>query len=314
MLVLIAGCSERKAYGEETNVDIIRFDKQLYTYLTQDDVQAYDRMDQVFLAELGEKVLKIGAIDSVGFYDRLRAYFSESTLMGLYADEQKDIVDISSIEKELSVGMNLLLEAFPLKRPRVYMHVSGLEQNVIVTDEILSLSADKYLGENYLLYQHFFYDYQRCLMTVDRMVPDYLLGFLMANYPFRGNPDVLLERMLYEGKLRYVLSLFLPERKEWESLAYSKEEFAWCLNNESSIWKAIVEHKHLYTPDQRVTMQYLNDAPYTTTLPNESPGRVGVWVGYRIVSAYMKRHKQCSPADLMALDAQTLLKGARYKP
>jgi hypothetical protein len=225
------------------------------------------------------------------------------------------MIDIVKINNELSYGVEALLQYFPsLKQPKIYMHVSGFNQNVIVADDFISLSADKYLGADYPLYREFFFDYQRQLMSPDRITPDYLLGFLMANFPFQGNAEVLLDKMLYEGKLRYVLSQLIPEREIWEYVGYSQEQYTWCRNNEARIWKQILENKHLYTPNSITTGQYINSAPHTASLPVESPGRVGVWVGFQIVNTYMRNNSHTSLKELMEMtNYQQLLKQSKYK-
>jgi hypothetical protein len=315
--ILSFSCSGRKMYGEENpGFEILRFDKDLYQYLTNNEPDSDLKKYAGFLDVFGERVINIGKSDSLDFSGRLKKYFSEPTLMGLYNDELKVMNDISLFNSELSQGFHVFSEHFPLvKHPQVYMHVSGLNQNVIVTDEILSLSADKYLGSDYPLYQEFFYDYQRQLMSPDRIVPDYLLGFMMANFPFKGNEDILLDRILYEGKLRYLLSRLLPDRQIWEYVAYNKEQYMWCSNNQSQIWKTILENQHLFTANYLTTAQYLKEAPHTAFLPVESPGRAGIWLGYQIIIAYMKQNPNTSLQQLMEItDYRELLKQSKYKP
>lgn len=309
-----SGCSGGKHCGEEvSDFKINRIDTELFNYLSKDSIL---KADTGFLNVLGEKVIHIGRIDSTGFYDRLKKYFSEPTLMGLYRSEQEQFTDIQTVTNEVAYGLDVFLKEFPdLKRPQVYMHVSGLNQSVIVTDEILSLSADKYLGADYPLYQQFFYDYQRQLMTPDRMAPDYLLGFITANLPFEGKDDVLLDRMLYEGKLRYILSQLLPDRQAWEYVGYNETQYLWCNNNRQKIWKTILENRHLFTADYMTAAQYLKDAPHTSFLPVESPGRVGIWLGYQIITSYIKQNSDTGFQELMDLtDYQDLLKRSKYKP
>jgi hypothetical protein len=304
-------------YSESnSDLQIIRMDEYLYHYLTQNESEKIPDEYESFLNEYGEKVIYIGRSDSLDFQERLHSFFSDSALMALYGDEQSAFSDISEINAELSQGMEILLSNFPqLKQPKIYMHVSGLNQNVIVTDEILSLSADKYLGANYPLYQDFFYEYQRQLMSRDRIVPDYLLGFMMANLPFEGNDEVLLDRMLYEGKLRYLLSQFIPDREVWEYVGYNKEQYTWCVTYQSKIWKSILENQHLFHPDYVTTSQYLNEAPYTASLPVESPGRAGIWLGYQIIVSYMKNYPKTGMQELMnRTDYKELLKLSKYNP
>jgi hypothetical protein len=304
-------------YGEEKpEFEILRFDKDLYQYLVNNEPDSLLEKYKDLLDVLGEGVIHIGKSDSSGFYARLRNYFSEPTLMDLYKSEQDSLGDISGINNELSHGLTAFFGQFPQVKPvKIYLHVSGLYQSVIVSDAILSLSADKYLGTDYPLYQSFFYDYQRQGMTSDRIVPDYLLGFLMANFPFWGNEDLLLDRILYEGKLRYVLSLLLPDRPVWEYVGYNREQYAWCSHNQSQIWKTILENQHLFASNYLTTTQYLKDAPYTSFLSTESPGKVGIWLGYQIVTSYMKHNPHTSLQQLMEMtDYPELLKLSKYKP
>ena len=310
-------CSGNKT-GERTvpEFPIIRFDTNLYRYLTQNASDSVMQQDKDFLDIFGAGILDIGKSDSAGFYSRLKSYFSDSTLMRIYKDEQEKFADLTAINEELSNGLHLFLQQFPqIKPPRIYTHVSGFNQNVIVTDDILSLSIDKYLGSDYPVYQSFFDDYKLQLMNPDRIVPDYLLGFMMANLPFKGDEDVLLDRMLYEGKLRYMLSQLLPERKEWEYVGYNREQYEWCSQHESLIWKTILENHHLFTADYLTTNQYLKEAPHTSPLPVESPGRVGIWLGYRIISVYIKQKPNTDWQKLMEItDYQELLNQSKYKP
>lgn len=312
---LTMNCSGNKL--QETNeFEIIRFDQDLYAYLTGEDGTEFLRKHSLFLQEYGEKVIHIGNSDSLGFANRLKQFFSEPTLMGIYRDEQAKYSTIESIKEELTQGFHGFFENFPeVKKPKIYMHVSGLNQNVIVSDDILSLSADKYLGADYPPYQHFFYDYQRQLMSPDRIVPDFLLGFMLANFPFEGKDDVLLDRILYEGKLRYILSVLLPGRKDWEYVGYNREQYEWCVQNEFNIWKFILENKHLYHPDYKTTQQYIREAPYTALLPSDSPARVGIWLGYRIIVSYMDQNPSVTLPQLQKqVDYQELLKQSRYRP
>ncbi|MDR0798381.1 MAG: gliding motility protein GldB, partial [Dysgonamonadaceae bacterium] len=77
----------------------------------------------------------------------------------------------------------------------------------------------------------------------------------------------------------------------------------------------ILENKHLYTLNYRTTEQYLQSAPHTPSLPVESPGRVGEWLGFQIVKRYMKNHPHTSWEELMGMvDYQKFLKDSKYKP
>ena len=114
-------------------------------------------------------------------------------------------------------------------------------------------------------------------------MPDYVAGWLMSEYPFDGKENVLLDRMIYEGKIKYMVLLALPEMTPANLFGYTDQSWEWCKNNEANLWKAIVERKHLYTPDQMTTMKYFEDMP-AHFLTSDAPGNIGSWIGLQIIT------------------------------
>ena len=57
-------------------------------------------------------------------------------------------------------------------------------------------------------------------------------------------------------------------------------------------------------------MKYTQPAPFTNGYSQEfSPGRLGVYMGWKIVSSFMKAHKDSSLQDLMSTtDAQEIMR------
>jgi hypothetical protein len=298
-------------------VKIMRFDLVLYEYINGAcSEETLLQVHKPFLDIFGDKIIGIGTTDSTGFFSRLKQFFSDSTLMELYEDETLLYSNLSDIEARISFGFDVLQSEFDsINIPQLCMHVSGLNQNVIVTEDCISLSADKYLGSTYKLYQDFFYDYQRQNMTPGKVASDYLLAYLLTHFPFQGNQQVLLDRILYEGKIRYLLSMLIPSCSDAEIMGYTEMQELWCRENETEIWNAILQQKHLYVNDHLVVQKYVEDAPFTSFLSRQSPGRVGVWVGYRIVRSHMKHNPKTSLKAIMhSTDYPEILKNAKYKP
>ena len=50
-------------------------------------------------------------------------------------------------------------------------------------------------------------------------------------------------------------------------------------------------------------------------MPSNSPGKVGAWLGWQIVKAYMKENPNTTLKELIAIkDGQKILTGSKYKP
>ena len=197
--------------------------------------------------------------------------------------------------------------------PAVYMHVSGLQQNILVADSLLSVSIDKYLGSDYPLYKDFFHNYQLQKMTPEHIVPDYLKAWLLSEYPFNGNNSALLDRMIYEGKIKYVIQKALPQVLPEILWGYTSSEYQWCKKNEKIIWQTIIERNHLYTPDAATTAGYFADRP-SDFISNDAPGNLGSWIGRQIVAKYMDRTKSSIEDLIKNNNYQEILRVSRYKP
>ena len=301
---------------EPMPIHIERFDQALLEMIEAGDTAMGKKLLDVYHYELeivGKGVLNMQSPTVPGFFERLIRYYSEPTLKHLYEEAVTKYADVSDIEAQLGQAFAFLKANFPeMQIPAVYMHVSGFNQNVLVGDSLLSLSIDKYMGESYPLYQAFFPDYQRIKMQHTRVAADYLTGWLMSEYPFEGNESVLLDRMLYEGKIKYIVSLALPELSPAQLMGYTETEYAWCEAHEKTLWSTIIERKHLYTPDRLTTEKYLRDTP-CTFLSEETPGNVGTWIGWRIISSYMQEVKPTLPALMNQANAQELLAAAKYR-
>ena len=60
---------------------------------------------------------------------------------------------------------------------------------------------------------------------------------------------------------------------------------------------------------------YLNDGPFTSEVSQDAPGRLGIWLGWRITESYMEHNENVSLQELMAEpDAQKILENSYYKP
>jgi hypothetical protein len=169
------------------------------------------------------------------------------------------------------------------------------------------------LGSDYPVYKQFFEPYRLPQMQKNLITRDYLKAWILSDLlPPVKNPK-LLDDMIREGKTLYALSKLLPERPMYDLICYTLEQEAWCNNNEKQVWQTIVKSNDLYSTDYLLIAKYMNEAPYTSTIGLQSPGKIGAWIGYRIVQAYAAK-KDMGLEDLFLSDAQEILKESVYNP
>lgn len=88
----------------------------------------------------------------------------------------------------------------------IYMQILVFNEFIVLFDSVLGISFDKYMGEDYLFYKCFYYNYQWCIMCFDWIVFDCLVFYLMSQYFFLMDYFcILFDVMMYYGKINYVV-------------------------------------------------------------------------------------------------------------
>lgn len=322
IILLSCNLSSWKKEGSAVGgkIEIVRYDKVLNEYVEFNSFSALKKLNTEYLLAtkfLIEDVLRLGQVNDDKINEKLKEFYSDSTLRMLTADALAKYKDMSRLEKGFTKGFKKLKKEVPaLKIPHIYSQVSALNESVVVGDSILGFSIDKYMGEDYLLYKRYFYDYQRKSMKPDRILPDCFNFFLQSEYPFpqtsKGN---LLDVMLHYGKIHYVVSRILDYKSLGEELNYTKHEEEWCQYNRKNIWQYMVQNGHLNSTDPMLLRKYLKQAPNTAFFGDNSPMMVGVWMGMQIVESYMKNHKEVSIKELLEMnDYSRMLTDSKFNP
>lgn len=313
----LSSCSTAQSTSTESNqIKVERFDKDLYNTLfngnsKEELISKYGD----FLKAFGVVTIDNSETSGDEYFEILKKYFSNDMLQGIYKDELNILEDITPIEEQLTAANALINEKFKGKQlPRLCMHVSGFKTNTIVMQDLISISADKYLGKDYPAYQQFFENYQRAQMEPRYIVRDYLRAWLMSELPKSNKRKSLLSEIINEGKILYISNQLLPDTNENEMLAYSVNQEEWCKAKEKEIWKTILQNNHLYSTDYLLISKYIEDAPHTSVISDDSPARIGSWLGLQIVKAYMQNTDTTLEQLLQEPDSQIILKASKYNP
>lgn len=305
---------------EKDGISVARYDKLLDEYVRFNSFSALQKMNIEYRQPtklLIENVLAIGQVNDDYILHKLRTYYSDTTLLQLIADVGVQFPNLDNVEEGLTKGfLNLQKEVPDIHIPQIYAQISALNESVVVSDSLLGISLDKYMGDDYPLYKRFYYDYQRQTMRPDRIAPDCFVFFLMSQYPFpMEDRRTLLDAMLHYGKMNYVVQQILELPSAEDALGYSKEEKEWCREHRKKVWDFIERNNHLEATDPMVVRQYIKPAPSEVFFGDEAPALIGTWLGAKIVSSYMKHHKEVSIRQLLEMtDYRQLFEESEFKP
>nr|WP_225556180.1 hypothetical protein [Flavobacterium columnare] len=178
---------------------------------------------------------------------------------------------------------------------------------------MLIISLELYLGKS-----HRFYEYPEFLkrrFEPLQMMPDIVDAFALYKVKPPTDRD-FLSQMIYEGKKLYLKDVLLPTTLDEDKIAYTKEELKWCEENDENIWRFMVEQKMLYDTNPMLVQKLITPGPFSKfglESDNQTPARIGAWIGWQIVRAYMDQND--TPLQkMLVLDAKELFKKSKYKP
>ncbi len=224
--------------------------------------------------------------------------------------------DFGAEKKQLTEAFRFYKHYFPEKEiPRVVTFISEYTYGAFTYEGILGIGLDFFLGQNYPLYDpNVFPKYIRRTMDKPHLVSRAMEA--VAN-DLVGDPrgEKLLDIMINNGKILYVLDCLLPNTPDSIKLGYTAAETEWCEINELQMWTHFLGEDLLYSTSLRDIRKLVDHSPNSPGMPADAPGRTANWTGWQIVKSYMKRNPEMTLSQLIeTTDAQKILTKAKYKP
>ncbi len=308
MLCLTTACKKNKEVpqaiaNQAVTIDVLRFDKE-FAQTTPDN-----------LSEIKEKYPYFFPAQ---YTDSIWVSKMQDTLqIELRQAVDSAFVDFKEEQEEINLLFKHIAYYFPYyKIPTVVTLTTDVdyENRIILTDSLLLVGLDNYLGKDHRFYQ-----------GIDRYISkgldkqylesDIASAFSKKVIPYPGDRSFLAQ-MIYYGKELYLKDLLLTWQTDLQKIGYDEQEYNWAQANEEQIWRYFVERELLYSTDVMLGPRFLDPAPFSKfrlELDNESPGRLGRYIGWQIVRAFMDK-TDIPEKELWNLPAETIFKEANYKP
>jgi hypothetical protein len=314
MFVLI-GC------GDDKNViKLKRFDQDLFALDTTNLKEGMNRLLRQYpemLPLFTVQIIHDQTNPSETPEQALAGFLKASEVRQLYDTVQKVYGDLRWLEKDLSKMFRQYKHYFPEKPvPQVVTIISeyGIDA-FTASDTLCGIGLDLFLGENYRGYNpEIFPDYiRRCLQK------DYisvrLAKALAKNLTPPAKEQRLLDIMLENGKMLYIVDRLLPDTPDSLKMGYTAKQMGGCYANEQEGWARLLEQNLLYSSDFTKYRKLVTPSPNAPVLFQETPGEFGNYLGWQIVKAWANRNPNASMTELLNFrDAQKFLEAAKYKP
>ncbi len=292
----------------DVNIKIKRFEKDLFeidpSHIEEHIGQLekdYGRFFQIF----NYRIINIGSSRNPEYPELLRLFITNYLNFTLYERTMEVYPDLDKLSEGLAGCFKRYKYYFDEKPvPEIITYISGLNQSVVSDENILAIGLDKYLGADEEFYKQVdgFYEYMIMNMHRDKILSDCMRLWASTEFEFNDSVNNLISNMIYEGKVMYFVDAMLPYQADTLKWGFTGLQMTFCRNNEKQMWTYIIENKLVFDTDKFRINQFIREGPFTKDFTRESPARAAVWLGYNIVTAYMKRHKKLSLRDLMYED------------
>ncbi|MEO9513348.1 MAG: gliding motility lipoprotein GldB [Flavobacteriaceae bacterium] len=302
------GCKQTDQTAEQISkipitLSVQRFDKEFATATPENMAGLRSKYPYLFPEQFADSVWIAKLTDTI-------QQELSSEVATVFGDFDQETEDLKSLFQHLSYY-------FPgFKTPNVVTLTSDVRYNdrVILTDTLLLLGLDNYLGEGH----HFYRELPRYIAKgLDKqfLSSDVTSAFAkkILQYP---RDHSFLSRMVYYGKELYLKDILLPTASDGQKIGYTPSEMEWAQANEEQIWRYFVEQELLYSTNSDLDRRFLDPAPFSKfqlELDSESPGRLGRYMGWLIVRAFMEKNTLSVP-QLLNLRADEIFKKSNYKP
>jgi hypothetical protein len=301
-------------------VPVVRYDRFFFSLGSRPDsvsvaglIAGYPEFTELFSFQ----VIKIGNLNDSSGRAMIHTFLTDSVILLSRHKAEELYPDHPEFEKKLIRAFKHYRYYFPEKTlPVIYSCISGFNESVFISGNLIGISLDKYLGSDCTFYSLLGLPKFKQLKMNPGMIPrDVIQGWARSQFPINREAASLCDYMIHEGKMQYFTRALLPEIADTILAAYSAGQLKWCLENESRMWNYLIENKMLFSTRQMDIVRYINDGPTTNGFPQESPARTGAWLGWRIVKNYMKRHPEITLPELMRNDNyQGILNASAYAP
>jgi len=234
----------------------------------------------------------------------------------VYEEVQKKYSNFEPVREQFNSLFQHVKYYFPqTKTPKVITVIGEMDYTAkaIYADSLVVVALELYLGKSHKFYE--FPNYLKENFEERQIMPDVVSSFTFRKIP-ASSDRTLLSQMIFEGKQLYAKDLLIPEFTDSEKIGYTPQQVKWCEENESFMWRHFIENEMLYSEDPKLNTRFIAPAPFSKfylEIDNDSPGRVGAWIGWQIVRSYMRNNNVTLP-ELLKTNAKEIFEKSKYKP
>lgn len=321
-LFVFSACSDKDQFCEEAP-NISNIEVQVPLNNLTDDMVALDTEKQAvqfinenpFVADYFFERRKYGA-DSIVAKNMLNIFTNPSYRDTLYQQVKNTFGDFNDLNNEFENAFKYYKHYYPeVTVPEMEVVLAGLQKDLFVSDSLISIAADYFLGPDAAYVPNGVPDYILMRYEKEYIVPMSMLLLTQKQNKTDDSDQSLLADMIFYGKSYYMTKMTIPCTPDSLLIGYTAQEMKDINENEHIIWANFLENDLLYETSHFMKNKFIGERPKTFEISQQCPGRIGIWVGWQIVKSYMDKNPEVTLQELMeTTDAQKIFSRSKYKP
>ncbi|ADQ18596.1 hypothetical protein Lbys_2934 [Leadbetterella byssophila DSM 17132] len=301
---VIVGCKEKVA-----PYTIERFDQQLMGVKSESELQKLlsqnEDITEVLLGSTSEDTALVNGLFHMVQHADARKFYEETL---------KTFGDLSALEESFGIAFSEIKKLYPeFKSPRVVAAFTGLQNDLVVTDSLVVISLEAFIGPKAS------YKLDEPQYILRRYAPEYIVPTVVRMLSNQFNTidfsrETFTTDMIFFGKSLEFSRAVLPHVEDSLIIGYTNREMQMAYENQEVIWAHVLDRELLNQENPAIRAKYFGERPYVGEIGPDCPGRVGQWLGLRVVELYRKENPKVTLQELMAnADAEAILRGSKYR-
>jgi hypothetical protein len=255
--------------------------------------------------------LKVGRLNEMGTIGRLKLFVNDRYFKRVEKRIEEKFQDKNKYKKTILEGFKRLKFHLPnanFPQNIVFLN-SQFSSNAFCSEHEIGIGLERYLGKNTDVIQELpdpIFQWIKDGMDAQYLERDAFTAWIMTHLvsEVQGNTA---EQMIRWGKILYLTEAAMPDAPKAKIMRYSEQDFQWAVQNEASFWEFLVKQKMLFSLNERDQANLLNEGPFTVGLPQKGPDRLGQFLGWQMIHAYMAENPDTKLEDLVNLPYTEIL-------
>jgi hypothetical protein len=298
LIVSLAGfsaCNSDNVSDIPVTVEIDRFEQKLMAVKDKEELTKLLKENEVYV-----KSLYRAFPEDTAFVSHIYGLVKHPETRKLYEQGQQVFGDLSELKAQFASAFKHIKHYYPeFKEPRIMTTFTGLENDMFVSDTLIIVALEAFIGPK-ALYRPDQPDYILRRYSPEYLVPT-IIRFLSNSYNKVSTSDQsFMADMIFFGKSLEFTKTMMPDTPDSLIVGYPEKVLQDTWNAQDLIWAHLVEKNLLYTENVGVKEKYFGERPAVVEIGPECPGRVGQWLGWRIVKKYRTENTKSTFQELMA--------------